>query len=120
MEQTKTLIASTISTNSTNDSASVHAPNEAANEFGLLNTDNSQPSCSGVTHFRAISKKSTWKRRHEVDSDSDSSHANTDKLTSDHSSDHYNSSDDNEEVNVTTNVTLDEMSLTNIENDLYD
>ena len=133
MGKTKPLNASSISTHPT-DSASVHAPNmdhapnepanemdhapnEPANEIVHLNTENSQPSSSGVTHFRAAVTKNKWKRENEDEnaSDSESSQANTEKITSDHSSDHYISSDDNEEFNVSRDATLDEVSLTNCE-----
>ena len=77
--------------------------------------------CS-VSWFAAFSHgvaytKSKWKRRNEDEnaSDSDSSQANTEKITSDHSSDNYISSDDNEEFNVSRDATLDEVSLTNCE-----
>ena len=45
MDKTKTVNDSTNSTN-------VHAPNEPSNESGNLNTENRQPSTSGVTYFK--------------------------------------------------------------------
>ena len=114
MDKTKTVNASTNSTNvhalnePSNEAGNVHVPNEPSNESGNLNTENSH-----VTHFRPITK-GNWKRTNEEDSDSDSSHAPTDKLTSDHSSDHI-VSDDN--VSVTDDISLEISILPVVEND---
>ena len=60
-------------------------------------------------------RKGNWKRTNDKDTDSDSSHAPTDKLTSDHSSDHI-VSDDN--VSVTDDISLEISILPVPENDL--
>ena len=104
MDKTKTLNAKTNSTNvdasnePSMESENVHAPNEPSHEYENLNTENVQPSSSGVTVFRPITK-ANWKRKHDVDSDSDSSHDPTEEITSDHSSDHVVSDQEFPEIN---------------------
>ena len=99
MDKTKTVNASNISTNvhalnePSNDSGNLHAPTEPSNDIGNLNTEDRQASTSGVTYFRPI-RKANWKRTDDGDTDSDSSHAPTDVLVSDHSSDHIVSDED--------------------------
>ena len=81
MDQTK----QTVNASTTNESIDLYAENSKPSTSGDM-THFRAATSGDITHFRAATK-ANWKRKDDGGSDSDSSHAATDKLTSDHSSD---------------------------------